>query len=130
MPITITPSITLQALHLQKLREASSDSILYTRPEHSVTHPVTVQVSSELPMPRKGNAGTVKTTVNSRATVNLDEGTALEKAVPVICKIQTSFPVGTTLAQRRLAVAGAVSALLQSDDEFDSLFYKGILIGD
>lgn len=130
MAKTLDPKYTLQPLTIQKLREISADTIMYTRSEHSVTHPVTVTVSSELPVPRKGNAGTVKTTVNSRVTVNIDEGTASEKSVPVICKVQTSFPVGTTLTQRRSAIAGALTALLQDDAEFDSLFYKGLLIND
>lgn len=130
MAKTLTPSVTVGPVAIQKLRELSSDSILYTRPEHSVTKPVTVTISSDLPTPRKGNAGTVKTTINSRVTVALDEDTQQEKNVPVICRVQTSFPVGSTLEQRRMAVAGAIAALLQEDDEFDSLLYKGILIND
>jgi hypothetical protein len=130
MPISIEPTIELENLTLTKLRELSPDSINYTRIGHSVQLPITVTVSSDLPSPTKGNAGTVKTTINSRVNVMLAEGTPNEKRVPVICKVQTSFPVGTTLADRRKAVNGAVAALLQDDEAFDKLFYHGLLPND
>jgi hypothetical protein len=130
MPISIEPKVGIEKLSLTKLRELSPDSINYTRVGHTVQLPVTVTVSSELPTPTKGNAGTVKTTINSRVNVMLAPGTPNEKRVPVICKVQTSFPVGTTLEDRRKAVQGALAALLQDDENFDKLFYHGLLPND
>lgn len=122
-----TPTIVLDEVTLTKYREHSADSATYIRPGHSIEKPSTITINSDLPTPRKGNPGTMKTTVNCRQSDVLDEGLSTERVVPVICKVQTSFPVGCSLAARRSAVKGAIAALLQEDFKFNQLFYTGIL---
>lgn len=130
MSITVTPTVTPAAISLKKFRELSADSIVYLNDDHNVELPRHITLTSELPVPRKGNMGTLKTTVNARYSVELNAGTDEAKVVPVICKIQTSFPVGTTLADRKAAVARACALALQDDPEFDALFGTGILPND
>lgn len=130
MPITVTPTITVDPVQLTKFRELSADSILYLRIGHTADLPKQITVTSDLPVPRKGNPGTVKTTINSRYSAVLDKGEPTERVVPVICKIMTSYPVGTSLADRREAVRGAIALAMTDDAIFDELFYTGILPND
>jgi hypothetical protein len=48
----------------------------------------------------------------------------------MICKILTSYPVGTSTADRREAVRGAIALAMTDDAVFDELFYTGILPND
>lgn len=109
---------------ITKLRENSADSILYVSPDHTVALPQTVTIQSELPNPRKGNPGTVKTSINVRVSVTLDAGAATERVVPVIAKLQTSFPVGCTKDDRNKAF-DRLTAMILADS--DNLFYDGLL---
>jgi hypothetical protein len=113
-----------------KFRELSSDKIIYTLPGHSIEKPITLTIQSDLPVPRKGNPGTVKTFVNIRRTVVLDSGLATERNVPTIVKLETSFPVGTTQADRLAILAQIASVASQSDEAADNLFYDGLLPND
>lgn len=115
----------ISQMEIRKLRENSSDSVLYINSDHTVALPRTVTVQSELPAPRKGNPGTTKTTVNVRYSVTLDQGQATERVVPVIAKLQTSFPVGTTEADRKAALDRLIA--IAGDADIDTLFMSGIL---
>lgn len=115
---------------ITKFRELSNDKILYNCPGHSIELPQTVTITSTLPTPRKGNPGTVKTLVNVRRTIVLGEGTASERNVPVVAKIELSLPLGTSAAERKAIMQQSASALLMSDDDATSLFYTGILPQD
>lgn len=119
---TIRPILPMT---IRKLRENSSDSILYINDDHTVELPRSITVQSELPSPRKGNPGTTKTTVNVRFSVTLDQGAATERVVPVIAKLQTSFPVGTVEADRKTALNRLIAII--GDDDIDTLFMSGIL---
>lgn len=77
-----------------KFRENSADSVTFNMDGHGADEPRTVTISRSLPTPRKGNQGTVKTFINVRKTVIINEDTANEKPVVAILKIETSVPVG------------------------------------
>lgn len=115
---------------LTKLREKSADSILYTLEDHAADFPQTVTITSTLPTPRKGNPGTVKTLINVRTTIALDEGKPSERYVPLIAKLEMSCPVGSTPFNRQNVSYIVAAALLQSNDAFDDQFYNGILPQD
>lgn len=112
---------------LTKFRENSKDSIVYIQEGHTVNKPKLVTITSDLPTPRKGNAGTMKTTVNCRVTVNIAPAGEPEILVPVIAKLQTSFPVGVTLEQMQAASHSLINFLALEDADFKALFYTGIL---
>nr|6YFG_AA Chain AA, coat protein [Beihai levi-like virus 32]6YFG_AB Chain AB, coat protein [Beihai levi-like virus 32]6YFG_AC Chain AC, coat protein [Beihai levi-like virus 32]6YFG_AD Chain AD, coat protein [Beihai levi-like virus 32]6YFG_AE Chain AE, coat protein [Beihai levi-like virus 32]6YFG_AF Chain AF, coat protein [Beihai levi-like virus 32]6YFG_AG Chain AG, coat protein [Beihai levi-like virus 32]6YFG_AH Chain AH, coat protein [Beihai levi-like virus 32]6YFG_AI Chain AI, coat protein [Beih len=108
-----------------KLRELSSDSTLFTLPGHSVTLPNTLGIVSHLPTPRKGNPGTVKTMRNLRKTILLGAGTASERAVPIVIKTETSFPVGTTEEDRAEVLKQMASFLIEEVKNNQELAYSG-----
>nr|APG77301.1 hypothetical protein [Wenzhou levi-like virus 5] len=123
-PVKIVPT------YLTKFRENSKDSIVYIAQSHTVERPRLVTITSELPTPRKGNAGTMKTTVNSRWTVNIAADGEPENNVPVIAKLQTSFPVGTPVYEMQNATHVLTSMLGMADEEYTKLFQTGILPSD
>lgn len=127
MSKAIKAVLAATTVNLTKLREISGDSVQFVLDDHTVELPQSLTVGSELPMPRKGNPGTVKTSINSRRTVCLNKDTATERNVPIIVKISTSFPVGSTAADRTIAITNAVALLLQSEADRDELAYKGLL---
>lgn len=124
--VTFTPAVTMEAFQVTKFRENSKDSVVYIHDDHTVEKPHQLTITSELPVVRKNNPGTVKTTLNARVTTNI--GTAEEpKLVPVICKVQTSIPVGTSAADRRKASDAVASILSQGDVALFELLYTGII---
>jgi len=129
MSIVLKPVLasSLQALPIQKLREKSADSVLYTLRHHNIEMPQTLTVTSSLPSPRKGNPGTVKTVMNLRLTDKLDRGLPTERNVPIIIKLETSFPVGSDSTKRMSALLAMATVLTQAPNAADSLFYSGLL---
>nr|APG77094.1 hypothetical protein [Beihai levi-like virus 29] len=115
---------------VKKFRELSANKIMYVFDDHTPANPHTLTVTSVLPAPRKGNPGTMKTTMAFHKSVTLDAGTAAERAVPVVARLETSFPMGTSKADRK-AVLNALAAGTSLDDvTISSLLEKGILPQD
>jgi len=78
-----------------KFRENSADSVLFHLKEHTPSAPATMTITRTLPKPRKGNNGTVKVLINARRHVDIQvDGSEGTRSVPVICKLETSLPVG------------------------------------
>lgn len=131
MTITITPDdVTPIAVSLDKFRENSKDSIVYLSKLHTVELPKLVTVTSQLPTPRKGNLGTMKTTINSRWTVNIASSGEPVNPVPIIVKLQTSFPVGSQVTDMREACRIIQNFLGQTEVDFKTLFQTGLLPSD
>lgn len=132
MSIVISPEngFALPPVYLEKYRENSKDSIVYIAQSHTVEQPRLVTVTSELPTPRKGNAGTMKTTINSRWTVNIAKDGEPENNVPVIVKLQTSFPVGSEVSDMQDACHVISNFMAQADADFEKLFKTGLLPND
>lgn len=124
-----TPASTFRS-RLTKLRELAMDKILYMLPGHSIELPRTVTITSTLPVPRRGNPGTVKTSVNIRLTSVLDAGKATERTVPVVMKIETSFPLGTSLSDRTAILNEGSQALAMETADATNLYYNGLLPQD
>lgn len=78
----------------EKFRENSADSVTFHNGSHTAILPDTVTISRSLPTPRKGNMGTTKISLNCRKAFVIHEGTANEKTVLGIVKVETSVPVG------------------------------------
>lgn len=81
-----------------KFRELNSDKVLYTLPGHSQSAPNTCTVTSELPVPRKGNPGTLKTFINIHKSTVLDPGLDTERVVPIVGKVELSIPAGANIS--------------------------------
>lgn len=127
MAIRFTPVVPVYGhISLQKLREKSADSTVYVFDDHTVERPHTLTITSTLPTPRKGNPGTVKTQLNMHKTVVLDEGTSNERTVPLVVKTETSFPVGTSQADRE-AVLLDMAGLQTCGNQGDKLLFNGVL---
>lgn len=128
-------SLFFSKYELVKIRELSSDSVLFAINDiennafgHTAELPLTCTVTSTLPVPRKGNPGTVKTLWNFRMTDTLDKGTASERKVPVIVKLETSFPIGSDSGLRNNAIPQLIEILASLDsDEWEKYTYSGIL---
>lgn len=128
MTETTTPKKTIWQL-LKKFRELGGSKTQYILAEHAPDLPRHVTVTSTLPVPRKGNPGTLKTAVNVHYGVKLDVGLPTERLVPIVAKCETSFPVGTTLADQKAAVEvlRKVINLGNGTRETADLFRIGIL---
>jgi hypothetical protein len=124
-----------------KFRELSQDSVQYLLPGHSVEYPKTITVSRNLPIPRRGNRGTNKTTINTHIYVNVGT-TESPKIVPVVCRLEVSAPVGCSrediiealfatthgVGQRVTAAVAANTSLLDdANDGISNLLRDGIL---
>lgn len=115
---------------VKKLRELSPNKILFVFADHTPAHPNTLTVTSVLPAPRKGNPGTMKTTLAFNKSVTLDAGKPTERVVPVVARLETSFPMGT-LQDDRKAVLNALAAGTDLNDAvISSLLEKGMLPQD
>lgn len=115
----------------RKFRENSADSVVYNCIDHSAEQPSTLTISRQLPVPRKGNPGTVKMFINRRKSIVLDRSGPNERVVPFIVKIETSAPVGTDLGDVTLTLQ-SILALLDdsksgSQDDFRDLYLTGML---
>jgi hypothetical protein len=132
MTILIQPQtdMSINEFPLVKLREKSADSVVYTLPRNEVEKPRILTITSTLPRPRKGNPGTVKTNLNLRHTVTIDRGKDTERDVPVVLKLDTSFPVGTNTGDRQFAIEQLIAILMQLPQTRDQLFYEGLLPQD
>lgn len=75
-------------------REKGDNGLVFHLGGHTVELPRTMSVQSFMPTPRKNNPGTVKTRINVHWNVLLDAGTASERRVPVVAKVDVSAPVG------------------------------------
>nr|APG77129.1 hypothetical protein [Beihai levi-like virus 30] len=96
---------------LSAFRELSPNKKQYIFPDHTSDMPHHVTVTSALPVPRKGNPGTMKATVNYHRTVIADAGLPTERRVPQVVKIDTSFPVGTDALSMLVAICQATTLL-------------------
>lgn len=113
---------------VRKFREQAGNKVQYLLPGHSSANSRTITATSVLPVPRKGNPGTLKTTVNVHLGVTLDAGKLTERVVPVVAKLETSFPMGTTPQDQETAISylhGATDIL--NDAIAKDLFCIGIL---
>jgi len=111
----------------QKFRELNSDSVQFVLQDHTPELRHLVTVTSKLPVPRKGNPGTVKSTIHILKDVSIRNPDQTSKVVPVITKIETSYPVGTSVIalQNEMLLAGSVAL---DHVVFEDLFSKGILV--
>jgi hypothetical protein len=121
------PENNVIPMSLTKLRELTKDSVVFTDLAHTVDLPVTLTIKSELPAPRKGNLGTTKTFINFHKTVTIDAADGSTKKVPMVVKLETSFPVGTNSVERSMMLGQLSSAILQDSERLDAMFYTGIL---
>lgn len=108
------------------LRERGPDTVVYALSGHTPVNPKTLTVTSNLPVPRKGNAGTTKTLVVLRHEVTLNAGTDSEKNVPIIAKLETSFPVGTNVTDVLPLLNQLGAAVLMKDSEASDFFMSGL----
>lgn len=113
-----------------KFRELSSNKVQFILTGHQPAQPHTLTASSALPVPRKGNPGTLKTTLNLHQSVVLDKGAQSERVVPIVVKMETSFPVGTTEADQVKAIETMrllMNDAITSDGPIHMLATVGIL---
>jgi len=113
-----------------KFREISSDKIVYNLPGNSIEAPKKVTVTSTLPVPRKGNPGTVKTLFNVHKQVTLDVGLSTERQAPIVMKLEVSFPLGSTDADRIAALTDVEGLTDYTDAKLQALLRNGILPQD
>jgi hypothetical protein len=111
----------------QKLREINSDTVQFALTEHTPQNRHLLTVTSKLPTPRKGNPGTVKTTVHMLKDFELTSDDGTKKLVPVIIKLETSFPVGTNSNELKLSMQ-KFSSVTQDYEVFADLFANGLLV--
>jgi hypothetical protein len=116
---------------ITKFRELSPNKIMYVYADHSAAMPHTVTVTSTLPAPRKGNPGTLKTSIVIHKSVILDAGKASERIAPVVTRLETSFPMGSTQADREDVLTDiSVFKDLATDTLASKLLEVGILPQD
>lgn len=121
-------SFWVQGGPVRKFREQAGNKVQYLLPGHSSANSRTITATSVLPVPRKGNPGTLKTAVNVHLGVTLDAGKVTERVVPVVAKLETSLPMGINPAELELAMSylhGATDIL--TDEIAKDLFCVGIL---
>lgn len=113
-----------------KFREVSAGKIVYNLPGSSIEVPKTLTVTSILPTPRKGNPGTVKTLFNLHNQVTLDEGLPTQRQAPIVLKLEVSFPLGSTDADRGdiLSMLAGFSNYMEAD--MKALLANGVLPND
>lgn len=112
-----------------KMRELNGDTTVYALTGHRPDQRRLLTVTSKLPTPRKGNPGTVKSTVHLLADqpiYNTVNGVETVKMVPTVTKIETSYPVGTDADSLWLDAKNVAAALLLSPNDFKDFFCTGI----
>jgi len=100
-----------------KFRENSADSVTFHCDDHTAGLPSTQSFSRILPTPRKGNLGTVKALMNARKAFVINSGTATEKSVLGIIKVETSVPVGVSENEFRLYLTEVLKGYNTSQSE-------------
>lgn len=125
------PEMGTQAL--SRLRRLAPGKALYGMYGNEPGNQQQLTVETIYPTPRAGNPGTCKTKLNMR----MDEEIVVDgetRKVPLIIKVETSFPVGTDEGIHATILSRMASLLApQGDDstvEREDLFYLGILPGD
>lgn len=113
-----------------KFREVAAGKIVYNLPGSSIEVPKTLTVTSTLPTPRKGNPGTVKTLFNIHNQVTLDKGLPTERQAPIVVKLDVSFPLGSTEADRAETLAMLSGLYDYTDAELNALLKNGVLPKD
>lgn len=113
---------------LVKFREIGDNKVQYIFGDHTPALPHTATVTSVLPVPRKGNPGTLKTIVNLHCAKVVDSGKPTERNVPIVVKLETSFPMGTSAADQHAAMTdmGLVTTMV-SEEVLQKLFGMGII---
>jgi hypothetical protein len=116
---------------ITKFRELSPNKIMYVYDDHSAAMPHTVTITSTLPAPRKGNPGTLKTSIVIHKSVVLDAGKPTERVAPIVSRLETSFPMGSLQADRDDTLTD-ISLIkgLAADQEVARLLETGILPQD
>lgn len=113
-----------------KFRENSADSVVYHLENHTSALPHTMTITRSLPVPRKGNAGTMKIFINVRKTVVMATPDG-DRAVPLISKLETSLPVGCSIQDFISGCFTPLSALtgthIEIAKEQQDLFQTGLL---
>lgn len=112
---------------MEKLRDLSADSALYMQSFGTPDLPRQVTIKSELPTPRKGSLGTTKTYINVRHMVKINQGLENERSVPLVLKIETSVPIGTTVPELSTILHEGSIILTQTDNELYRRFVTGLL---
>lgn len=110
------------------LRTTGPDTTVYSLPGHTPVNPFTLTAVSRLPVPRKGNAGTTKTTLSLRREITINKGTDQEKIVPMIARIETSVPVGVSQSDFKAMIEGLACPLLLDEMHVNDLFLSGLPI--
>lgn len=111
-----------------KFRELNVDKVLYNIDGHTPVMPITCTVNSELPIPRKGNPGALKTFVNHHFVRTLDQGLDSERNVPIVGKIELSVPVGVASIDVDAVLTNLI-AILEAAKVADSQERKLVLTG-
>lgn len=129
----MTFSFNLLPQNSVKFRENSADSVVYQLEGHTATEPATLTITRVLPTPRKGNNGTMKVYLNARRTTSItvpgDAGSVIRQ-VPVICKVETSLPVGAdTMVLKQLFsdLSRFMTVNGSADDDQERVFASGLL---
>lgn len=110
------------------LRRNGADTVVYALEGHTPQLPHTLTVTSKLPAPRKGNAGTTKTQLVFRREVQIDGPEGEKKVVPIISRLETSFPVGVNAADCLKASSGIAAFCVSHPTAFSDLFVQGLMI--
>lgn len=113
-----------------KFREVAAGKIVYNLPGSSIEVPKTLTVTSTLPMPRKGNPGTVKTLFNIHNQVTLDAGLPTQRQAPIVLKLEVSFPLGSSEQDRTETLQLLMGLSSYSDAELQALLKNGVMPKD
>lgn len=110
-----------------KFREISADKTVYNLPGSSIEVPKTLTVTSLLPVPRKGNPGTVKTQFNLHCQVTLDAGQPTQRQAPIVLKLDVSFPLGSSDADRGDILSMLAGLTGYAEADMKALLANGVL---
>lgn len=113
-----------------KFREVAAGKIVYNLPDSSIEVPKTLTVTSTLPVPRKGNPGTVKTLFNIHNQVTLDAGLPTQRQAPIVLKLEVSFPLGSSEQDRTETLQLLMGLSSYSDAELQALLKNGVMPKD
>lgn len=130
MSTSSAPGIVSLFKSVKKLRELSPNKILFVFNDHTPALPNTLTVTSVLPAPRKGNPGTMKTTLAFNKSVVLDAGKPTERVVPIVARMETSFPMGTTSSDREAVLNALAAGTILQDTPISDLLEKGMIPQD
>lgn len=124
------PAVEPLFTEAKKFREIAADKFTYTLSGFTLDKQNLLTVQSTLPSPRKGNPGTLKTSLNFRKQVTLDAGLSTERTAPIVIKVDMSFPLGATVADKDVVRAYLAKLANVSDTTVNELVYNGILPQD